>query len=515
MPLVNNTGAWTDSISPSKKRHLSMTATEYAKVTRYARLKRRLSPNASQDSQDRSTYTRAPLPSTSWAQQPVSWSLVPSPGSSNKTGMLLTPVSSIQTRAGDLDGGASSPYGTTHGSACMDSMQWSPSNDNNAIRNWQSADPRFDFFDDMEDLLEDDFVLIPPTPKPDTKLLNLGRMLGSIRSYLDNGFTITGMAKSPTAMFSDKPLSPVGQLFWSELKNGIYLHKVQSLQLAAPALNRACEIAPQVLSDTTSFDLTFLKELFLTLSPVNTRICPNVRKMLLQYLSTLAYFKLKPSHPIAVICHELQNDQHDREVSERGLACMIDVLRARPKQMNAEDQSFPIECAMIALLRRDGDIAAAAHRAKNLVQETQRQLPPSWQQMDRNDEHAKELLNRSRMAATELAHVRMDQRGEHYKEATELSIFVLTGHLPSAASSYHWPPTPSSCTSFIRDKKSVNTLEDLAKIYEEQKLIGPAIEWLVMAETLAMETCWAMTSPTVTAHITEKLRALREQQMCI
>jgi len=358
-------------------------------------------------------------------------------------------------------------------------------------------------------------LVLLPAPVSSRGDLNVEKMLLSIQAYFigcTTAFRCTDPFSVPPS--SHERLAP-SYHFWSELKHGIYLLKVQSPELAWPALNKACELAPSVVNKKTSFDFLFLKELFLTLSPVNTRSYPMVRVKLLQYLSSLAQSKLNANHPLAVICHELQQDGSSREISEVALECMLNSIRSCGDYGSGDDLqklASHVECAAITLLRRDGQLQLAALRARTLLDRCKRRLAPlsSTGAYVVNDSLS---LNQARMAATELVHVRMDQRGEHYDEAIEQSLFALTGLCVNsdAEACPSWPPPPSLFAEemVIRDKKSIHTLEDLAKVYEELEEHAQAIQWLELSENMACSLLGGVTESVATAHIVEKLNNLR------
>jgi len=333
-------------------------------------------------------------------------------------------------------------------------------------------------------------------------------MLKALFMYLDGGHMRQSSDQSTTFRSSPHHHSFLKDTFWSELKNGMYMHKVRSLQLAIPALQRACALAPQVLSKSFGFDLNFVKELFSTLSPVNTMVCPDVRRILLQYLSALARDRLTATHPIAVICHELQQDSHDREVSERALTYMLDAVQIYGVDGVSGNVSFDLEKTIVALLRRDKDLEAAARKAQVLCLKALKRLSvcqtAGWY-TDANRE-----LEQARMAATELSHVRIDQRDGQYDEAIKLSIFVLTGDIQfTTTDDIGWRPSPVDLPEFIKDKRSVYTLEDLAKIYDTLQYRNRAIQWLEQARMLAVELFGNASESTATAHIVEKLEQMR------
>ncbi|KAJ9655000.1 hypothetical protein H2198_006045 [Neophaeococcomyces mojaviensis] len=361
-----------------------------------------------------------------------------------------------------------------------------------------------------------DIILLPAPSIPHNKTLNVEKMLLSVNAYFHGCATAFRYTNQFDIIPSGGETMAPSYPFWSELKHGIYLLKVQSPELAWPALDRACALAPTIINETVSFDFLFLKELFLTLSPVNVRVYPLIRIKLLQYLSTLAHMKLNKNHPLSIICHELQQDENSHAVSGVALECMLNTIKSHGSGIshgrgeNLYDLAFRLECAAITLLRRDGQLDLASYRAKSLLNRAKAMLTTlesRYQDIS--------SLRQARMAATELAHVCMDQRGDHYDEAIEHCLFALTGVQYDSGVFEGWPP--SSLTfdrqAVIRDKRSVYTFEDLAKIYDELGDRVQAIAWLEMGVLLAHEVFDAAAEVTATTHIVEKLNRLRAEMI--
>lgn len=465
--MLVETGTWTNDASPSKARHVSIDHKDFNKVVRHAK------------AQNRQRLCR-----------PISLSLT----SSEARRREIKRANSCDSNSSPFASGTTTKTSTTPRSDLdaftegfeSQTFACSDSDDNEGFENATESNP----------------IFLPVALNQHSGAINVEKMLKNVRIYLDR---CSSSKRSVEPSFIDKEGFEIvcpSDTFWNELKHGIYLLKVKSPGLAWPALDKACDLAPAVMTSRMPADHAFLRELFLTLSPVNTRIFPKIRIVLLQYLSYLACFKLQSTHPLAVICHELQQDQHSREVSELALKCMLSILRAPGSGSNRDETAaFRLECANITLLRRDGQLSLAAAEAKLLYDRCR------WNFQHDDSEQATQQL---RKAAAELAHVRMDQRGEHYVEAIDLSLLVLTGMLePTVAIGGDFPPHPSDFASFIGDEKSVYALEDLAKIYEELDATDQAIEWLERAEDFACELFGNETVSTATAHIVKKLADLK------
>lgn len=514
--MLVESGTWTSDTIPSKARHLDINVNDHAKLIRYVKSRSRSrgasnTPESSPDqSHGRTSARSSASPGASRdllspSQEAQSWVVVSRSPDSISVETII-PNKNDQPGMGTALLPAVNPLVLIEDRATIETCPQST-----------ELEPLVQFRPGLpQHNVKFDFVMFPtPTIPHESKSLNVEKLLRSINAYFDAN---DGVAATPTGQGYDHQVT-LGSLpsehispsytFWSELKHGIYLLKVQSSSLAWPALDRACELARITLSNPTTFDFLFLKELFLTLSPVNTRICSRIRTILLQYLSYLAYFNLPPSHPIAVICHELQHDDHDREVSERALSCMLNAIHTYHSQFAGTEMAVKLECSIITLLRRDGELELAAAKARTLFRKCQSQLPMfNGTHQVQSNETAKPLKH-ARMAATELAHVCVDQGGDAYDEAIEYSLFALTGKMPLFDSIEEWPPSPSDFCCFIQDKKSVHVLEDLAKIYGELGLMGQTLRWLEMAELLASQLYGGAHESTATAHIVEKLEHMR------
>ncbi len=108
--------------------------------------------------------------------------------------------------------------------------------------------------------------------------------------------------------------------FWVSIKSAIYFLKKHTPRLAWPLLNNACQAPISVL---VSEPILLLRELFSTLSPINTKMHSQVRLMLLRYLRQLSYFGLGVQHPLTTILAQLVLDNGTRQVSETGIRYLL------------------------------------------------------------------------------------------------------------------------------------------------------------------------------------------------
>ena len=259
--------------------------------------------------------------------------------------------------------------------------------------------------------------------------------------------------------------------FWSELKHGIYLLKISCFDRAFPVLYGAGELADDALKDSP---LAFVQEIFSTLSPTNTATCSGLRVSLLRGFSILARRKFEPTDPIVVLCKELQNDCRSREVSERALSFMIDLLTSIHGISYA--LAFKAQTSLICLLRRNKDHARAENIARRLLSSSNSTFGAQSRP--------------ARLAARELEHVLMD--GQKWHEALGVCHSIV-GQQPS---SFHL------AVPHFRDECAVHTMEDMAKIYENLGDTKFCIAWL----TQSVNSVWILWGSCIaTTHIVDKL----------
>jgi len=154
----------------------------------------------------------------------------------------------------------------------------------------------------------------------------------------------------------------LSSLFWSNVKSAIYFLKMKTPSLAWPLLNEACRFAGDML---TNAPVLFLNSVFTVLSPVNTRVCPVVRSIILRYLSQLATIRLTPRHPLSIVFREISQEDDCGLASETALNLTLDVL------MNSlggdHSATFTVRRSLITLLRRDKRLKEARRYSELLV----------------------------------------------------------------------------------------------------------------------------------------------------
>jgi len=527
--MLVQSGSWAPSRLSSPARHVDMTDKNYTKVLRYLKDRARISPsskprNVRSSSKSFPTFPRKPIALSAPTECDFdSWVDVAAMDTANCFSIKQMDELCARSKVAPMQG-THSVFSIDISGETSDLVQ-APisSNPRVGIRTAHTSLSDEDFQDST-------FTVAGDTGRPsygpidNPRTLSVDGMLRTIQTYIRGASRHTNAGSTgqcgghePSMWATSDQGSPSAD-FWTEMKHGIYLLKTQKTQAGWRALDMACDMAPKILVSPQAFDFLFMRELFLTLSPVNTRVFPKIRTVILQYLGCLASFKLSKTHPIFVICHQLQQDGHDRHVSEVGLQCMLDTFATREQgeafAIESKELAFQVERALITLLRRDGQLEAAAGRAEALMQISLKDIAAACWGSDTMVMDRASTLEHSRLAARELAHVRMDQGISRYDKAIEISVFVLTGTLQLAANEDGWPPLPYTITNVIRDKSSVYTMEDLAQIYEKLGMIKEANDWLQLAVALALDLFGDTYESTVTRMIGEKLRVVQTLLEC-
>ena len=271
-----------------------------------------------------------------------------------------------------------------------------------------------DIEDDFEMIERDD--LVPSLPEPSPTLspprgsLNTELILYQTREYYHHQIS----RACPGTLSLQHP----SLTFWKNVKNGIYFLKKQSPHLAWPLLNDACGSALEVFSQTP---LLFLSDVFGVLSPVNTKVCPQVRTELLRYLVGMASIKFQSkNHPLVIVLRELCTDTPHGEASETALNLTLTLFA----QILGPDHTatFAVYRSFISLLRRDKRLEQAKQQAECLVETCKQSLVLGSAfgipQLQRPSIGMIELC----IALTELVHTYMDLQEHHLAKSTCGSI---------------------------------------------------------------------------------------------
>jgi len=331
----------------------------------------------------------------------------------------------------------------------------------------------------------------PPQIAADPRTQSLGVITRSLRDYYD-----WQLSNIPEGVLPDDYLgfrvSQESTQYWGTIKNAIYLVKVSQGSMeeldhrpdrrAWPAFAEAGRIASAAMT-THPFD--FLRNLFATLSPANTSARPELRGILLQFLSSEARDTLSPNHPITLICQELQRDEDCQEVSRRGLQCMLDIFSNRLGKSRAV--SFKLLDSLATLLRRNGEFDAAMDIILELLNSCR-------QVFGRESDQA-------RMIENELAHFYMV--ADECDLALDHCMAVVKRPQPIPG-----PPAPTE-PLFYQDGIAAHSMEDIAEIHQRRGDVEASIVWLERAASIAL-ALWGPKS-IATGHIIDKMTSLQRR----
>lgn len=263
----------------------------------------------------------------------------------------------------------------------------------------------------------------------------------------------TGILRSAQGTgFEDLLEPPSTSNLWSSISQCIYQFKVGHLDRAKPLLEQLCSNDMQAALYSS---LTSLRRLITEFSPINFRRyddSPVVRQRLLHHLVNSASKTRHRDDPLLVICKQLLRDGDTRHTTEVALSCLIDAAEGiAPAVVHRAKK------AMIALLRRDGQLDKALDRAEELVAATSGAAPGSIEK---------------RSALEEKAHILMDRRKEgDLLRALELCSVRVGMRYKGVG----------------RDKSAMYTMEDMAKIHDELNDLQKSVVWLEQAAHLGKD----------------------------
>ena len=325
-------------------------------------------------------------------------------------------------------------------------------------------------------------VAAEPTPPllPPKGALNTEVILYQTQAYYQHIIGINGC--------SDSFPAPPAKLFWTNVKTGIYFLKKQSPALAWPLLNDACVQAADVFSYAP---MLFLSQVLTVLSPVNTRVCPQVRNTLMRYLGGMAGIKLQSAqHPLAVILRELALDNSHGEASEKALDLTLSLFM----QNFGTDHSatFAVYRSLITLLRRDKRLDLARQHGEQLVDNTQRALFSRPNLGYQNKAQSLSMVDLC-TALTELIHIYIDL--EQYGLAKAIASSVIQNYMLIQGVSFP-------------DDQAAYALEDMAEICSRMGNMEEAAEWLRQA--VDASSMLRGRTNAITEHISHKLQQVTE-----
>lgn len=346
--------------------------------------------------------------------------------------------------------------------------------------------------------LQDLFKAPPRSMPSDARTRTMGVITLKLREYYDWQLENIPQGVLPDDFLGHRT-SDESTRYWSTLKDAIYLVKVSAGSVedlearpdrrAWSAFAEAGTLAAGAMA-TQPFD--FLRNLFATLSPVNTSARPELRGILLQFLTSEAQSSLSSNHPITQICKELQNDEGCQEISQRSLQCMLDIFNSRLGRSRAI--TFKLLDSLATLLRRSGEYQAGLEIITELLKSSRPVFGAESDQV--------------RSVENELAHFYM---------LTNESDLAL-GHCMSVVTRPP-PGAPDSAVSasesgsgepvFYQDGIAAHTMEDIAEIHQRRGDMEQCITWLERAASIAL-VVWGPKS-IATSHLIDKMTSLQRQ----
>ncbi|KIW58873.1 hypothetical protein PV05_03366 [Exophiala xenobiotica] len=305
----------------------------------------------------------------------------------------------------------------------------------------------------------DDRVLSPSPPLfPAKGAMNVELILEQTKIYYSAQLDTIRLQ---TAEIHDA--ADLSSLFWSNVKLAIYFLKTKTPSLAWPLLNEACRFAGSML---TNAPILFLNSVFTVLSPVNTRVCPVVRSIILRYLSQLATIRLTPRHPLSILFREISQEDDSGLASETALNLTLDML------INSlggdHSATFTVRRSLIALLRRDKRLQEARQYSELLVKVAEQTLVSQVSQAELAIPiHQKKPTSISMtdlcMAMTELVHIHIDMK--EYSVARGICSSVIQKY--NIVQGVNFP-----------DSRAAYAMEDMAEICGHLNDFQGATYWL-------------------------------------
>ncbi|KAL2155613.1 hypothetical protein VTH82DRAFT_355 [Thermothelomyces myriococcoides] len=330
----------------------------------------------------------------------------------------------------------------------------------------------------------------PPSMSPDSQMRTMRAITSKLREYYDWQLNNIPPGVNPDHYLGER--SPdESTRYWNTIKNALYLVKISAGSVEDPdrrpdhrawsAFAEAGELAAGAMT-TQPFD--FLRNVFATLSPVNTSARPELRAIILQFLTREAQNSLSSNHPITHICKELLQDENCREISQRSLQCMLDIFNSRLGRSRAI--TFKLLDSLATLLRRSGEYHAGLEIITELLNSARSEFGPDSDQV--------------RKVENELAHFYM-LTGEP-DLALSHCMSVVTRPPPSTTREQGGP-------SLYQDGIAAHAMEDIAEIHQRRGDLEQCIVWLERAASIAL-TVWGP-KDVATGHLIDKMTSLQRQ----
>jgi hypothetical protein len=268
--------------------------------------------------------------------------------------------------------------------------------------------------------------------------------------------------------------------FWDKVKNGIYWLNMSSGHLARPELREAYEMIPLLC---VSEPVALLKNIYATLSPVATSLCPRVRETFLCAFRDSVAKLLPNGHPLTRIFQILCDEGGSDDLSATALKAMLDATRS---VLPAEHPDlFDLQRTLVRLQRRKAEFVDSMFSEVELL---------AWSLIESSRRMWGRSYTRSRLAVSEYVYI-LNAQGR-YEESLRLAEGVL-----EEAQRDVGQEDPDACFIYA--------MEDVAEIYDKLGRINDCIDMLSAASQDALMV-WGNRSST--RHIMDKLREMNQKR---
>ncbi len=333
---------------------------------------------------------------------------------------------------------------------------------------------------------------------PEAKTRTLGIITHKLHEYYDWQLENIPQGVLPDDYLGNRTPDESAR-YWSTLKHAFYLVKVSADSVEHPdtrpdrrAWSAFSEAGSLAAGAMTSQPFDFLRNLFATLSPVNTNARPELRGILLRFLTSQANTSLSSNHPITHICQELQQDEGCPEISQRSLQCMLDIFNRRLGRSRAI--TFKLLDSLATLLRRSGEYQAGLEIVSELLKSAR---PVFGAESDQ-----------ARSIENELAHFYMLTDQPDLALGHCMSVITRPPR-PASSASVSPPGSQASHATYYEEGIAAHAMEDIAEIHQRRGDMEQSIAWLERAASIAL-TVWGPKS-IATGHLIDKMTTLQRQ----
>lgn len=245
---------------------------------------------------------------------------------------------------------------------------------------------------------------------------------------------------------------------WENMLGGMYLFSRGTSHDWYPLINKACEIAPDVLRVDSTEHPELISDLVHGLSLREWDNIPALHSQILKYLTSLASSLLGNEHPITLVLTMIQARSPDQPPPDLLLTILIDA--AKDEQRN--------ERALVLLWRLEGRLASLHMSSKN------------WSEATRLSQ--KDIIQRRQLVGD-----------RHYLTRAAIrrqaAIMAANGRYAEAEQEFLVMLKKGSAMEMQRDLRDIDVFaaNDLGRLYLAQGDNDQTIAWLRRAVAWALE----------------------------